>query len=106
MPSTVTESQLLPSRSLNAEASNSTNQPRQDLVDTFQLFRSYLDHKLVDLKADILSEQKSFTKKFREDAGIKFKSEETEYSFVSTKIYKKGCRIVRDKYKILPLLLL
>ena len=40
VPSTVTESQL-PSRSLNAEASNSTNQPRQDLVDTFQLFRSY-----------------------------------------------------------------
>jgi hypothetical protein len=37
VPSTVTESQL-PSRSLNAEASNSTNQPRQDLVDTFQLF--------------------------------------------------------------------
>ena len=40
VPSTVTESQM-PSRSLNAEASNSTNQPRQDLVDTFQLFRIY-----------------------------------------------------------------
>ena len=40
VPSTVTESQM-PSRSLNAEASNSTNQPRQDIVNTFQLFRSY-----------------------------------------------------------------
>jgi hypothetical protein len=40
VPSTVTESQM-PSRSLNVEASNSTNQPRQDLVDTFQLFRIY-----------------------------------------------------------------
>ena len=80
VPSTVTESQL-PSRSLNAEASNSTNQPGQDLVDTFQLFRSYLDHKLLDLKADILSEQKSFTKKFREDAGIKFKSEGNRIQF-------------------------
>jgi len=35
----------------------------------------------VDLKADILSEQKSFTKKFREDPGIKFKSEKNRIQF-------------------------
>lgn len=44
---------------------------RQDLFDTFQLFKTYLDHKFVD----ILSEQDTLTKKFREEFNIKFKSE-------------------------------
>jgi hypothetical protein len=30
---------------------------RQDLFDTFQLFKTYLDHKSVDFKSDILSAQ-------------------------------------------------
>ena len=28
--------------------------PKSDLVDTFQLFKSYLDLKLVDLKQDLI----------------------------------------------------
>ena len=31
----------------------------RDLFDTFQLFKTYLDHKFVDIKSDILSEQDS-----------------------------------------------
>jgi hypothetical protein len=37
---------------------------RQDLFDTFQLFKTYLDHKFIDFKSDILSEQDTLTKKF------------------------------------------
>jgi len=37
--------------------------PKSDLVDTFQLLKSYLDFKLVDLKQDLISEQDSFTQK-------------------------------------------
>ena len=46
---------------------------RQDLFDTFQLFKTYLDHKFVDFKSDILSEQDTLTKKFREESNIKFR---------------------------------
>ena len=48
---------------------------RQDLFDTFQLFKAYLDHKFVDFKSDILSEQDTLAKKFREESNIEFKSE-------------------------------
>ena len=37
--------------------------PKSDLVDTFQLLKSYLDFKLVDLKQDLVSEQDNFTQK-------------------------------------------
>jgi hypothetical protein len=34
---------------------------RQDLIDTYNLSRNYLDHKIVDLKSDLLSEQDSLS---------------------------------------------
>ena len=36
--------------------------------------RNYLDQKIVDLKSDLLSEQDSLSKKFRDESSIKFKS--------------------------------
>ena len=47
----------------------------RELVDTFELFKNFLDHKLVNLKSDLISEQDSRSKKYREDSNIKFKSE-------------------------------
>lgn len=47
----------------------------RDLVDTFELFKNFLDHKLVNLKSDLISEQDSRSTKYREDSNIKFKSE-------------------------------
>ena len=41
--------------------------PKSDLVDTFQLFKSYLDCKLVYLKQDLISEQDHFTQKVKDD---------------------------------------
>jgi len=54
---------------------------RQDLFETFQLFKTYLDHNFVDFKSDILSEQDTLTKKFREESNIKFKSEGNRIQF-------------------------
>lgn len=81
---------------------HSNNQPHQDLVDTFQLFRSYLDHKLVDLKTDILSEQKSFTKKFREDTSIKFKSEGNRIQFRFNEDIQEGLENLQRQVKHSP----
>ena len=53
---------------------NPAQLPRQDLIDTYNLSRNYLDHKIVDLKSDLLSEQDSLSKKFRDESSIKFKS--------------------------------
>ena len=53
---------------------NPAQLPRQDLIDTYNLSRNYLDHKIVDLKSDLLSEQDSLSKKFRDVSNIKFKS--------------------------------
>ena len=52
-----------------------SQEQRQDLFDTFQLFKTYLDHKFVDFKSYILSEQDTLTKKFWEESNIKFQSE-------------------------------
>jgi hypothetical protein len=54
---------------------------RQDLFDTFQLFKTYLDHKSVDFKSDILSEQDTLTKKFQVESNIRFKSEGNRIQF-------------------------
>jgi hypothetical protein len=48
---------------------------KSDLVDTFQLFKSYLDFKLIDLKQDLISEQDSFTPKVKDDVNQQFKKE-------------------------------
>jgi hypothetical protein len=53
---------------------NPAQLPRQDLIDTYNLSRNYLDHKIVDLKSDLLSEQDSLSKNFRDESSIKFKS--------------------------------
>ena len=65
--------------SIRTESSNSATQ--RDLVDTFDLFKNYFDRKLVDLKSDILSEKDSLTRKFREEAYLKFKSEGNRIQF-------------------------
>lgn len=67
------------SESSRTESVNSATQ--RDLVDTFDLFKNYFDRKLVDLKSDILSEQDSLTRKFREEADLKFKSEGNRIQF-------------------------
>ena len=53
-----------PSRPAHTNSQSERNpsdsqEQRQDLFDTFQLFKTYLDHKFVDIKSDILSEQDS-----------------------------------------------
>lgn len=48
---------------------------RQDLVDTFNLFKTYLDNKFTDFKSDYMSQQDALTKRFRDESTIKFKSE-------------------------------
>ncbi|CAC5386530.1 unnamed protein product [Mytilus coruscus] len=66
--------------------------------DAFHLFRDYLDYKLVDLKADLASEQDNLSCKFKEEVGIKFKKEgnSIQYHFNDEiltrlhKIQKKG----------------
>jgi len=55
---------------------------KSDLVDTFQLSKSYLDVKLVDLKQDLISEQDSFTQKVKDDVNQKFKKEGNKIQFL------------------------
>ncbi|CAC5421116.1 unnamed protein product [Mytilus coruscus] len=57
------------------EVSHSPPDPSSDIADAFHLFRDYLDYKLVDLKADLASEQDNLSCKFKEEVGIKFKKE-------------------------------
>ncbi|VDI11223.1 Hypothetical predicted protein [Mytilus galloprovincialis] len=65
-------------------------------ADAFHLFRDYLDYKLVDLKADVASEQDNLSRKFREEVGIKVKKVSIQYHFndeILTGLYiiqKKG----------------
>ena len=85
-PLDLNEEELLGERTTNSESqppsrSESQSQARQDLVDTFHLFKNYMDHKIIDLKSDILSEQESFSKKYREDITLKFKSESNRIQF-------------------------
>jgi hypothetical protein len=55
--------------------------PKSDLVDTFQLFKSYLDFKLVDWKQDLISEQDIFTQKVKEDVNEIFNKEGNKIQF-------------------------
>lgn len=65
-----------------AQASAETTSRRErDLVDTFDLFKNYLDRKLIDLKSDLLSEQDNLSKKFRDEASIKLRSEGNRIQF-------------------------
>ena len=58
--------------------------------------RNYLDHKIVDLKSDLLSEQDSLSKKFRDESDIKFKSGGNRIQFK----YKEGIQSgVQQIYK-------
>ena len=73
------------------DRNNTTNiesQPRssanvnnsRDLVDRFDLFKNYLDHKLLDFKSDLFSQQDSLSKKYRE-VNLKFKNEGNRIQF-------------------------
>ena len=83
----LTESELEQERRLNSESQNQPSSinpaqlPRQDLVTTFNLLLNYLDHKIVDLKSDLLSEQDSLSKTFRDESSIKSKSEGNRIQF-------------------------
>lgn len=74
------ESESQPPRSNNTPTMSDTSQAK-DLADTFELFKTYLDVKLVDLKSDLLTEQESMSKKFRDDSNIKFRSEGNKIQF-------------------------
>ena len=56
----------------------------------------------MDLKTDILSEHKSFTKKFREDAGIKFKSEGNRIQFRFNEDIQEGLQNLQRQVKNSP----
>jgi hypothetical protein len=58
---------------------------RQDLFHTFQLFKTYSDHKFVDFKSDILSEQQTPTKQFGNNPILNLNPRETVSSLDSTK---------------------
>ena len=70
--------------------------PRQDLINTYNLSRNYLDHKVVDLKSDLLSEQDSLSKKFRDEPSIKFKSGGNRIQFKFNEGIQSG---VQEIYK-------
>ena len=75
---------------------NPAQLPRQDLIDTYNLSRSYLDHSIVDLKSDLLSEQDSLSKKFRDESSIKFKSGGNRIQFKFNEGIQSG---VQEIYK-------
>ena len=56
----------------------------------------------MDLKADILSEQNSFTKKFREDVGIKFKSEGNRIQFRFNEDIQEGLQNLQRQVQNSP----
>ena len=58
--------------------------------------RNYLDHKIVDLKSDLLSEQDSLSKKFRDESSIKFKSRGNRIQFKFSEEIQSG---VQQIYK-------
>jgi len=60
----------------------SLSPPKSDLVDTFQLLKSYLDFKLVDLKQDVISDQDSFTQEVKDDVNQTFKKEGNKIQFL------------------------
>ena len=59
----------------NRQGETPAPKSKQDLVDTFELFQTYMDHKLVDLKSDLISEQESLSLKVKDEVSLKFKSE-------------------------------
>jgi len=71
---------------------NPAQLPRQVLVDTFNLPRNYLDHKIVDWKSDPLSEQDSLSKKFRDESSIKFRSEGNRIQFKFNEEIQSGAQ--------------
>jgi len=101
----LTESELEQELRLNSESQNKTpfinpaQLPRQDLDDTFKLLRNYLDHTIVDLKSDLLSEQDSLSKKFRDESSIKFISQRNRIQFKFNEEIQSG---VQKIYKQLP----
>lgn len=75
------ESESQPPRSSNTSRISDAASPPRDLADTFELFKTYLDVKMYDLKSDLLTEQESTSKKLRDDSNIKFKSEGNKIQF-------------------------
>ena len=56
---------------------------QRDLHDTFQLFKSYMDGKMVDLESKLIHEQDAMSKKIKEEVAIKFNHEgnRIQYNF-------------------------
>lgn len=55
--------------------------PTADIADAFHLMRNYFDAKFVDLKADLVSEQDTISKKIKDDFDLKFKKESHKIQF-------------------------
>ena len=47
----------------------------RDLVDTFELFKTYFDNKIGDRKSELVQEQDFISRKLKEEVSIKFKHE-------------------------------
>lgn len=59
----------------NPRVDSPVRRENRDLVDTFELFKTYFDHRLGDLKSELVQEQDNISKKLKEDVSIKFKHE-------------------------------
>lgn len=82
------ESQNQPPPPPSHPSINPAQLPRQDLIDTYNLSRNYLNHKIVDLNSNHLSEEDSLSKKFRENLALK--AEEIASSLNLTREFKAG----------------
>jgi hypothetical protein len=80
-PAEVSAMRISPAPALSQDTPSQPNQLKQDLVDTFDLFKTYLDHKLHDLKSDIISEQENLSLKDKEQVNLKFKNEGNKIQF-------------------------
>ena len=57
------------------EGGTAKDKAPQDLLDTFQLFKLYMDGKMENLESKLVREQDAISKKIKEDVSIKFRHE-------------------------------
>ena len=70
---------------INRDSTGTSATPGSDLVDTFNLFRSYMDGQMSTLKKDITDGNESFAKKLKKEVSVKLKGEgnQIQYDFNS-----------------------
>lgn len=74
-----------PLASTNRDSTATASVPGSDLVDTFHLFRTYLDGKISTLQRDLADGNESFAKKLKKEVSVKLKGEgnQIQYDFNS-----------------------